>query len=369
MKYVGLLALLILTAGSLFGQELKTRNVFVITLDGYRWKELFQGADERILESGRYISDRTVIHRFGVGSAEQKREALMPFFWNVIARQGQLYGNRLYNNKVNCSNNYLISYPGYSEMFVGFPGEVSSNKNKVNPNPTVFEFISKYPDFADEVAAFATWDAFPYILREDKSGIYVNAGNERATGNLSARERAINDELAQSKKRTDEQTFGLAFEYLKKDRPRVFFLGFDGTDYHGHGGRYDGYLKSAHQADKMIESLWNWVQSQPDYKDQTTFLITTDHGRGSGRNSWKNHRLLASGSRYIWFAVIGPDTPAFGELKYKGKYYQKQVAKTIAAFLGIDFHPKKNAGEVVQTMVSVPLKIADDTVLGRSSSH
>jgi hypothetical protein len=362
------LSFILLTAGSVWTQELKTRNIVIITVDGYRWQELFQGADERILSSERYVSDTSVITRFGRGDEAVKRASLMPFFWNVIAKSGQLYGNRSYGNKVNCSNNYLISYPGYSEMFVGFPGKISSNENKVNPNPTVFEFINRYPDFNREVAAFATWDAFPYILREVKSGIYVNAGKDPATGNLSPREAAINDELKLSGKRTDEQTFDLAFEYLKKSRPRVLFLAFDGTDFHGHGGRYDGYLKSANQADKMIEMLWNWIQSQPDYKDQTTFFITTDHGRGMGKNTWKNHRLVAPGSRHIWFAVMGPDTPAFGELKFKGKYYQKQVAKTLAAFLGMEFQPKKNAGEVIQTMVAAPIPTADEIVLGRSAN-
>jgi hypothetical protein len=33
--------------------------------------------------------------------------------------------------------------------------------------------------------------------------------------------------------------------------------------------------------------LWNTLQAMPEYKDQTTLLITTDHGRGSGREEWK----------------------------------------------------------------------------------
>ena len=96
-------------------------------------------------------------------------------------------------------------------------------------------------------------------------------------------------------------------EYLKRVRPRVTFIGFDETDHYAHQGRYDEYLRAAHNADQMIAQLWRWLQSQPDYKDQTTLLITTDHGRGRGRNNWRKHRLLARGSRHIWFAVVGPD--------------------------------------------------------------
>jgi hypothetical protein len=88
------------------------------------------------------------------------------------------------------------------------------------------------------------------------------------------------------------------------------FISFDETDEHAHGGRYDEYLKSAHKTDEMIRMLWEWIQSQDGYKDQTTILISTDHGRGNGAShSWKKHGRFSFGSNQIWFAVIGPDTP------------------------------------------------------------
>jgi hypothetical protein len=275
--------------------------------------------------------------------------------WNVLATQGQLYGNRDLKNKVNCTNHHLLSYPGYSEMLVGFNHrKVSSNRQIENPNSTVLEAIQKHPGFRHEVAAFATWDAFPYILRESKSEIYVNAGNDIAQGNISRQEKVLNHLQNDSQWRSDSITFQYAMEYLKRERPRVTFIGFDETDQHAHGGRYDEYLKAANRADKMLAQLWDWVQSQPDYRNQTTLLITTDHGRGNGKNNWRKHRLLAAGSRHIWFAVIGPDTPAFGEMKIKSKTYQNQVAKTIAAFLGLPYSNDEPVGEVVQTMISVP---------------
>jgi hypothetical protein len=55
---------------------------------------------------------------------ELRRQKLMAFFWNTIARQGQIYGNRLYQNKMNVSNIYKISYPGYNEMLTGCPDPI-----------------------------------------------------------------------------------------------------------------------------------------------------------------------------------------------------------------------------------------------------
>jgi hypothetical protein len=346
---------------AVMGQELKTRNVIIITLDGYRWQELFEGADPKLMSDKAYSADQNIIAAFQGSNELQRREKLMPFFWNVIARQGQLYGNRNFRNKVNCANHHLLSYPGYSEMLVGFPERsISSNRKRQNPNATVLEFIHGHQAFDRKVAAFATWDVFPYILRENKVDFHVSAGNDIAEGKISENEVRLNKLLEQGQKRNDQYTFEYAFEYMKRERPRVMFIGFDETDHYAHQGLYDQYLTAAHEADKRIAQLWQWIQSQPDYKDQTTIFITTDHGRGKGHNTWKNHRLLAPGSRHIWFGVIGPDTPSFGELKFKGKYYQKQAAKTIAAFLGMKYETTKPAGEVVQTMMGVPQIGHDD---------
>ena len=336
-------------------QDRRTENFILVTLDGLRWQELFQGADASIINHRNYVEDHDAIRAFMQESAPGRRAALMPFVWEVISNEGQLYGNREYKNRVNCTNRHLISYPGYSEMLVGFRHkDVSSNRKVENPHTTVFESIENQLGFQDEVAAFATWDAFPFILRESSSDIHVNAGQEPATGKISDQEKLLNELQADTGVRSDSITFQYAMEYLRRVRPRVTFIGFDETDQHAHAGRYDAYLMAAHRADRMIATLWQWVQSQPDYRDQTTLLITTDHGRGSGKNNWRKHRLLASGSRHIWFAVIGPDTPAFGEMKIQATAYQNQVAKTIAAFLGLPYENAEPVGDVVQTMISIP---------------
>jgi hypothetical protein len=362
MKYSAVLFLILIAGCSAaFSQEPATKNIIIVTLDGFRWKELFEGADKSILSNGKYVIDESVNQRFWTPSMEERKKTLMPFMWNIVANQGQLYGNRNYKNKVNCTNPHLLSYPGYSEMLVGYSDhKVSSNKKIDNPNSTVLEFLQGHQNFRGQVAVFTTWDAFPYILRESKSDIYVNAGNDRAEGAISGTETLLNELHRSSAMRSDSLTFQYALEYLKRERPRVTFIGFDETDSNAHGGRYDEYLKAANRVDDMLAQLWNWVQSQPDYQDQTTLFITTDHGRGKGKNSWQNHRLLAAGSRHIWFAVIGPDTPAFGEMKIRSKTYQNQVAKTIAAFLGLTYKNRESVGEVVQTMLIRPRIVNED---------
>lgn len=347
-------------------QDPATRNIVVVTLDGLRWQEVFRGADHGIMKNDRYVRHQASIQSFQSPDPTEQRTLLMPFFWGVIAGQGQLYGNRDVKNRVNCTNHHLISYPGYSEMLVGFRHpKVSSNRKVDNPHATVLESIGRREGFHNSVAAFTTWDAFPYILRESRSNIHINAGTDPAEGNISGREARLNKIQEEAGTRSDSLTFHYALEYLKRERPRVVFIGFDETDQYAHAGRYDEYLKAAHRADAMIAQLWQWIQSQPDYRDQTTILITTDHGRGNGRHNWRKHRLLAAGSRHIWFAVMGPDTPAFGEMKIRNTTYQNQVAKTIAAFLGLPYRNKAPVGEVVQTMISMPADIVPEVLSAR----
>ena len=340
----------------LWGQR-KTENVFISTFDGLRWQELYSGADSLLLNNNEYTKGIEGLKaRFWRDTPEQRREVLLPFFWTTIVSQGQLYGNRKHDNKVNCSNGMWFSYPGYSEILCGFADDkrIDSNDKKDNPNVTVLEYLNNLQEFKGKVAAFASWDVFPYIINERRSGVPVNAGYEAATGDLTEREKFLNEMQAQIPQRWgsvrfDAFTHHYALEYLKKHQPRVMFVGYGETDDFAHDGRYDSYLKSAWQTDQFIKELWEWVQSHPQYKDKTTFIITTDHGRGTVPvETWRSHGSKVNGADQIWIAVIGPDTPALGEVKTSGQLYQNQVARTAAALLGVDYDAKGAGKEITQ---------------------
>lgn len=337
-------------------QERKTENVVIITLDGFRWREVFHGADEKMLRKHKFINDTSVVTEFDAPDYRERREKLLPFFWDVIAKEGQLYGNRDYGNKVQVTNRNVYSYSGYSEMFVGYADRrIKNNDEKLNPNTNILEELNKNPKFRGKIAAFSTWKLMPLILREEPSGIFVNSGTEKVQGdNLTDHEEILNritDDIKNPYgERYDNFTFQYAMEYLKRKKPRVMFISLDETDEHGHGERYDEYLKSAHRADEMISGLWNWLQSQEQYRDKTTLMITTDHGRGRSPKGWIRHAILFRGSAQIFLAVIGPDTPAGGEMQTRMKLTQNQVAKTIAELLQFDYSNPLAKGEVITSV-------------------
>jgi hypothetical protein len=342
-------------------QKLNTENVFIITLDGFRWQELYTGADSALIYHKEYVKDPAALKsKFWHESPEKRREMLMPFFWSVIARDGQLYGNRKYNNHVDCSNQMWFSYPGYNEILCGYADDarIKSNDKFANPNVTVLEFLNRQPKYKDKVAAFGSWDAFPYIINEARSGIPVNAGFENASAtNLSEREQFLNELQSEIPSpwpgiRLDGFTHHYALEYLKRFNPRVVYISYGETDDFAHDGKYDAYLNSARQTDKFIGDLWTWAQSQPQYRGKTNFIVTTDHGRGTVPvDTWRSHSAKISDSGQIWFAVIGPDTEPLGEMKQAGQYYQNQVAKTVASFLGVTYVSEQKVGEAVSPMI------------------
>ncbi len=336
--------------------KLKTENVILITTDGFRWQEMFGGADSALVQNKSFTPDAAKVFKtFGANTPEERREKLLPFFWSIIAQKGQIYGNRWVGNKVDISNIYGFSYPGYNEILTGYPDEkVNSNDKKNNETVTILEFLNNKPQFKGKVAAYATWDVFPYIINEQRSGVPVNAGSEMVTGSLTSKEVLLNDMQKMipptGSARHDFLTYYMAKEYINKKKPSVFFLSFDETDEFAHEGKYNEYLHVAHSFDKYVADLWQYCQSQPQYKDKTTFIITTDHGRGDkNKAEWTGHGQKILDCNQIWMAVIGPDTPSVGEVKTEGQLYQNQIAKTIGKFLGVDYQNGKTIGDVIKS--------------------
>jgi arylsulfatase A-like enzyme len=261
----------------------------------------------------------------------------------VVARQGQVFGNREQRSAARVTNGHNFSYPGYNELLSGRADpRVDSNDKKPNPNVTVLEWLHGREGYQDRVAAFGSWDVFPWIINRERSGVMVNAGFEpvEAPGERMA---MLNELMAETTPpvesvRHDSFTFLAALEHLRRAQPRVLYLALGETDDWAHAGRYDLYLRAARRFDRYLRRLWDVVQSLPQYRDKTALVITTDHGRGgAAAQGWKGHGAKVPGAEDIWIAVLGPDTAPRGARRDAPAVTQSQVAATVAALLGEDF--------------------------------
>lgn len=325
--------------------QLKTENVFLIMSDGLRWQEVFAGAEEQLMtkEAGGVKNTNALRKEFWRETPEARREALLPFFWTGIAKQGQLYGNQTKGSVASVTNGKKFSYPGYNEILTGVPdSRVDSNDKRPNANVTVFEWLNGRPGFRNRVAVLGTWDVFPYIFNVERSRLAVWPAWEsrfaqyeiKAPDYITVLMRDTT-ELFESVT-YDSFLAHVTFDYLNRKKPRVLFIGFGETDEYAHAGRYDQYLKSAHRVDEFTRKLWQTVQSIAQYRDKTTFILTADHGRGVGPE-WKDHSAKIEGAEGDWIAIIGPDTPPLGERTNCPEVTEGQIAATIAALLGEDY--------------------------------
>jgi hypothetical protein len=316
-------------------------NVFIITIDGIRWQEIFTGADSALLHHTGFVKDTGIMQRqYWQSSPELRRQKLLPFFWNIIQAQGVLMGNRQYDNRVNVANLYKISYPGYTEIFTGKPDNIFIPNLRIRHRRyNILQHLNSLPAFSGRVAAFCSWQLFPFILNEKENDFTLNAGYE-TVATADSMSLQINEAQAsvhtRGGTRHDLLTFEHAKNYIAQQQPKVLFLGLGEADEAAHNGRYDIYLQKLQQADAMIAELWYYVQTHPNYKNKTTFIITTDHGRGRG-SSWTTHGFWAAGSGETWMAMIGPGITPAGELKNAQQVYQKQIAATMAQLLGTTF--------------------------------
>lgn len=325
----------------------RTRNVVLIVSDGLRWQEIFTGADPLLLNEkngGIWDREQDLRRDFWRDDPLERRRALFPFLWGTVAARGQIYGNQARGSIAHVTNALAFSYPGYNEMLSGHPdARIDSNEFGPNPNTTVFEWLDSLPALHGQVEVFGTWSIFKDIFNVGRSHLPLHVGwDEPYPGTHDPRQALLN-RLYATTNRLEDEDLNDAFlqvpllDFLHRRHPHVLFVGYGETDNWAHAGRYDLVLHAAHSFDAFVAELWNTMQAIPAYHDSTTFIITTDHGRGSGPVDWREHGVEQPGSGNMWIAVMGPDTPALGERSDIPPVTQAQIAATVAAFLGQDY--------------------------------
>ncbi|MFT6899100.1 MAG: hypothetical protein ACJA13_003532 [Paraglaciecola sp.] len=333
-------------------------NLLIVSIDGLRWQELYRGYQQSLVQHDDFTQQAAGLEQdFGGDNAQQKRQKLMPFIWDTLAKKGVLLGNRDQQSAMQVTNDWWFSYPGYNEILTGHADpRIDSNEPVANPNVSFLEWLHNQSAYKGKVAAFGSWDVFPAILNAKRSELPVNAGFMPADWqNLSVKSQWLNDlqddvPSPWHNVRLDAFTVGLAQEYVNATQPKVLYVAFGETDDFGHDGDYPAYLRAAHRTDKFISRLWQQLQSMEQYRDNTNLVITVDHGRGNDDETWQHHASLKAtqgylnnlskhpqgiiGSNEIWMAAMGPDVKPAGEASNTPLYELNQIAATALLLLG-----------------------------------
>ncbi len=305
------------------------RYLVFVTIDGYRWQELFRGADATLTTDPAY--------RARYVDVPDRAQALTPFLLS-FAREGALIGNRDENSCARVSNDFWFSYPGYAEMLAGRPNpRVRYNAAVPNDDITVLERLS--PRYS--VRVFAEWDVMRAILNVERSGLSVFV-----TPNPDERH--------------DPQVIPEARAALA-DPPGILWVALGDTDNRAHEGKYEDYLAAATEADNFVREIWEAYQANPQTAGRTTLIVTADHGRGPAPNDrWTGHGsgrwrgirvpgLYHEGSDAIFIAARGPGIVAAPGYTMENCASVSQIAATMLAVFGED--------DLVQPDMAPPLAI------------
>lgn len=361
--HVCLLVLLLSFSSPSLGVE----NVVLITFDGLRWQEVFQGLDRKLAVHDEYSSQsELLLNEFWSDDVDQRAEKLFPFLHGKVFSEGSYVGDRTRNSCAAVSNPWYFSYPGYSEILSGVVNpSIDSNDKVLNPEKTFLELLEENSEYKGRTAAFASWDVFPFIFNTSRSSIHVNA--------FSAEEQPANEEEIFLNKlyadipppwptvRNDAFTHRYALSYLQRERPRVLYIAYGESDDFAHDGKYDEYILAAHRTDRFIEEVWNTLQSMPEYKDNTVLFVTTDHGRGEHPiETWQHHASKESisgymtslaeyeegivGSEAVWMASMGPGIASSGLIETDtGCIISNQIAATLLRLMEQEVETHRSA--------------------------
>jgi hypothetical protein len=132
----------------------------------------------------------------------------------------------------------------------------------------------------------------------------------------------------------DELTFFITREIMREFAPRVLLVNFWDMDV-AHWGAYSLYLQAITRTDRLTGMLWDEINSNPNYRDQTTLLILPELGRDGDvntANGFLNHRSGDESCRNMWMLALGAGVPK-GETDRP--ICHVDAAATAAAILGV----------------------------------
>jgi hypothetical protein len=280
----------------------QTHSVFVVVIDGIRDSEAF---DDPIHEH-------------------------IPRIWNELRPQGTLLWN-FYNR----AETYTT--PGNNTIANGvwaFAPNIGHNLDLRPQMPTIFEYYRC---------------ANPDVPKE-KVWAIVGKGNVRHV-NYSLHPLYGEDcgaTLILPAENKDKVNWEALQGVMDRFHPDLVFFHLGEVDHAGHTGDWDQYTDAIEQADGIVGDLWEKIQSDPYYRDRTTMIVTTDHGRhDDDHGGFQNHGGICEGDKRLIFLALGPDIRPGVEIETV--HEQVDIAPTVGELMG--FETPLAEGHVLREML------------------
>lgn len=291
-------------------------NVILLMLDGVRWQEVFSNA----------------------------RAPIFTNLWQSVAGGSAIFGDRMHGTEMTVSNRHNISLPAYQSIMAGATQGCASNECGRVSVETMQERIRRELDLpATQVATIASWDQIPNAVEHAPGATFTNAGFEDLNdGTFDPGFDAINHAQTHDRPhweaaRLDRYTWEHAMRYLTKHKPRFLFISLNDSDEWAHRGEWNQYINTLQNYDAYIKELMEKLDAMGEYGKHTTLIVTTDHGRGDGKD-WMHHGPYPS-SKYVWLFGRASRASKANRLSPFGflapSYSHIDIRPTIEAALGL----------------------------------
>jgi hypothetical protein len=314
--------------------QARDERVVLFIVDGVRQKEMLGLAQD---DFGKKVSSAS----------------LWPFFRRKIRPRGTFYRNFEVSNKVG------LSLPAYAEIFTGQPQpDVKTNSprsGRWSTVPTLPEVVRQVGKLKQkDVVVLATWRPICSVLTSGQSSHAEHAVTARCGRQPGDLRRS-----PFSASRSDHDTLLDALATLKKQKPRFLVVVLGEVDEEGHlhhaaqrqkkppyGIYY--YHEAMRRSDHAMRRIWNHLQKDRFYRNRTTVLFTTDHGRCSDRDpkQWANHgrctryrhaKRPCAGCRKIFLHVSRPPRSTRLRMAPKNQRFSHiNIAPTVLRLMGLE---------------------------------
>jgi len=329
-------------------------TIVIVTLDGVRWHEVFEGVDAKLAAE----------HDMPQSAVVSARE-LLPNLYAIIDSHGSALGAPGHGAAISASGPDFLSLPGYAEMLSGRSVTGCANNQCAGVAAhTIIEQLSSGAARPDaDVAAVTSWGEIAKVTSYGSCRAAVSSGRHGGSNReifgrdregaelLSLAENAPRG-LGDADFRPDALTADLGIHYLKTQAPRFLFLGLGEPDEFGHMNDYAGYLESLRRADARIAEIDAELQRLAASGTRTALFITADHGRA---DNFVDHGEKYPESARVWLVASGSALNARGFVVAPSERRLADLAPTMREIAHLPRDTDLAAGAPLVELLGTPL--------------
>lgn len=276
-------------------RQYKTKNVILVVVDGLRYTE-------------------------GWGDSTRR---YIPRMSGIFSKEGVI-NTQFYNQ----GDTYTSA--GHSSLTTGIYQTIDNGGHEVPDNPSLFQYWNQVYRKDQK----KSW----IIASKDKLAVLGDCKNRYWSGKYNPMVNAgIDGRGTGSGYREDSLTLKTAIEILKENQPNLVLINFRDPDYSAHSGVWTSYVEGIRKTDEYVYRLWQFLQNDLYYRNTTTLIVTSDHGRhlDSVADGFVSHGDGCEGCRHLVFFATGPDF--IKNLQVMTSREQIDVPVTMAELLGFEF--------------------------------